>query len=532
MKTVIILILLVCVELSYVTAFADGPTITAGPNSRTNIAGTSASFDVSVSGTGPFTYQWQFNGTNMPGGIITTVAGNGANVSAGDGGRATNAAVNLPVGLAIDPSGNIFVAETVNRVRKIGADGIISTVAGTGNPANAFSGDGGYATNARVAQPIDVKVDAAGNIFFADCLNQRIRKIGTNGIITTVAGNGVSGYSADGVAATNAALQFPNALALDRSGNLFIGDWTYRIRKVGADGVITTVAGTGIGGHSGDGGPATNAKIGAAESLHFDTSGNLFFVSFGEFNLTRIRKIDTNGIITTVAGNGAQGYSGDGGPATNAPLFEARSAAVDFCGSIFIASQGDVNSGPGTHYSSIRKVATNGIITKIAGNSSIYNGYAGDGGLATNALLNSPRGITVDANGNLHFSDSLNNRIRKITRSFNDPSLVLNNVTPANAGNYSVVISSAGGSVTSSVASLTVIYPLTPVGVTGFVRRGTDAWTLSYTGGSGLQYVLLASPTLSAPISEWSRLLTNSFSPGTFNLPSMGSSGFYSVKSE
>ena len=419
--------------------------------------GNNVTLAVSVAGTGPFTYQWQLNGTNLPNGIITTVAGNGTNGYSGDGGAATNAEL-YPGSVAVDANGNLFFADNEN-IRKVGANGIITTVAGNGyyHPNygyghGGYSGDGGVATNAELNDPWGVAVDATGNLFIADFYNNVIRKVGTNGIITTVAGRGAAGYSGDGGAATDAELYWPNDVAVDTTGNLFISDEVNdRIRKVGTNGIITTVAGNGTNGFWGDGGMATNAEFYNPISVTVDATGNLFIADY--FN-DRIRKVGTNGIIITVAGNGYVnpntgygGYSGDGGAATNAELSNPWGVAVNATGNLFIA---DLEN------SRVRQVDINGIITTVAGNGT--NGYSGDGGMATNAEINFPTGAAVDANGNLFIADGGNNRIRKV--SILGPTLALNDVVVGNAGAYDLVVSSPYGSVTSSVVNLTVIVPL------------------------------------------------------------------------
>jgi hypothetical protein len=431
------------------------PGITAQPTNEVVLASGTASFSVAVSGTGPFSYQWQFDGTNFPYGIITTVAGNGTNGYSGDGGAATNAELSDPFGVAVDASGNLFVADYGNNcIRKVGVDGIITTVAGNGLGAGSgfggYSGDGGAATNAQLNNPKGVAVDASGNLFIADYDNNRIRKVGTNGVITTEAGNGTMGYSGDGGAATNAQLDLPWGVAVDASGNLFIADWyNRRIREVGTNGVITTVAGNGTYGYSGDGGPATQAELSWPTCVAVDRSGDLFI---GDWVNQRIREVAANGIITTVAGNGTGGYSGDGGPATQAELNWPTGVAVDALGNLFIGDDGN---------SRIRKVGIDGIITTVAGNG--IPGYSGDGGVATNAELAYPEGVAVDAFGNLFIADGGNSVIRKAVLEDQSPTLVLNNVSGANAGSYDVVVSSPYGSLTSSVVTLLVLLPPTIV---------------------------------------------------------------------
>jgi sugar lactone lactonase YvrE len=357
-------------------------------------------------------------------GTITTVAGNGTWGFSGDGGPATNAELNGPQGVTVDPAGNLFIADSWNnRIRKVDTAGTITTVAGTGgggpvvptpaswsdNQANttvAGNGDGGPATSAQLFNPSGVTVDLAGNLFIADTGNSRIRKVDTTGTITTVAGTGTNGFSGDGGPATSAQLSTPLGVAVDPASNLFIADsWNNRIRKVDTAGTITTVAGNGTGGFSGDGGPATKAEFSGPSDVAVDPAGNLFIAD--QYN-QRIRKVDTTGTITTVAGNGTNGFSGDGGPATGAQLGGPSGVAVDAAGDLFIADTGN---------NRIRTVDTAGTIATIAGNGiagSGFAGFSGDGGPATSAQLNDPSGVTVDAAGNLFIVDTNNERIRKI----------------------------------------------------------------------------------------------------------------------
>src|SRR5438094_773011 len=266
-------------------------------------------------------------------GIITTVAGNGTAGFGGDDGPATAAQLTDPSGIALDASGNLFIADRL-RVRRVEAStGVITTIAGNGNCC--FSGDGGPATAAGLDYCLNVAVDIAGNVFTAEpCNNHRVRRVdATTGIITTVAGNGVHGFSGDGGPATAAELGSPVAVAVDAAGNVLIAD-TFRVRRVDAtSGIITTIAGNGMfPPDSGDGGPATDAQL-AAVGLAFDAAGNLFIA-----DADRIRRIDANtGIISTVAGTGIRGYSGDGGPAIAAQLYEPLGLAFDTAGNLFVA---------------------------------------------------------------------------------------------------------------------------------------------------------------------------------------------------
>lgn len=266
-------------------------------------------------------------------GIIATVAGTGTGGYSGDNGQATNAKFNSPRAVAVDNAGNIWVADTDNhRIRKINSLGVVTTVAGTG--WFGYSGDGGQATSAEFFYPLGVVVDISGNLYIADYGNHRVRKIGTSGVITTIAGTGSFGYSGDGGSATSAELSNPVGITLDNLGNLYIADiFNHRIRKVDTSGIVTTVVGTGVAGYSGDGGQATSAQLYNPTGVAIDTSGNLYIAD--TFN-HRIRKIDPSGIITTVVGTGIAGYSGDNGVATLAQLYNPTGITTDTSGNLYI----------------------------------------------------------------------------------------------------------------------------------------------------------------------------------------------------
>ena len=365
------------------------------------------------------TYDYVIRRVDAATGIIKTVAGNAnaAGTYTGDGGPATSAGLNLPSAVALDAAGNLFIADPLNYViRRVDAlTQTITTVAGNGAPG--FSGDGGPATSAELnlsyvlylGPPASLAVDAAGDLFIPDSINNRIRRVdGITGIVTEVAGGGTGG---DGGLATSAILYGPFSVATDTSDNLLLGVTDFRVRRVDAStGIITTVAGTGTalipGFPNGDGGPATSAGLSGSNWLAVDSSGNIFIsVWMGAGSSNTIRRVDAaTGIITTVAGTGTPGFSGDDGPATSAQLQGAKGLVLDSSGNLFIADH-DNNR--------IRRVdATTGIITTVAGNGTA--GYSGDGGPATSATLNGPGFVALDSSRNLFISDLGNHRIRRV----------------------------------------------------------------------------------------------------------------------
>ena len=370
-------------------------------------------------------------------GDITTIAGNGVGGYGGDGGPATSAMISAHIGggpymgVAVDPSGNLFIADyNNNRIRKVDTNGIITTVAGTGTAG--YSGDGGQAIAAQLSHPMGVAFDSSSNMYIVDEYNHLIRKVSTSGIITTVAGNvNAAGFSGDGGPAAGAKLYYPTGIAVDSTGNLYITDsGNNRIRKVNTSGTITTVAGNGNAGYSGDGGLATAAMLNAPIDVKVDNAGNLFFTDYSN---QRIRKINTSGIIGTVAGTGTGGFSGDGGQATAAMLNGPFGVAVDSGGNLSFADWGN---------NRIRKVAPNGIISTVAGTGSY--GFSGDGGPAIGANVFSPTGITFDNAGNLILADSANSRIR----------MVFTGAVPT----YTINTSATGGNGSITPASSTVNY--------------------------------------------------------------------------
>jgi hypothetical protein len=338
-------------------------------------------------------------------GIITTVAGNGSGGYNGDGIPATNAQMNFPLGVAEDASGNLYIADFHNlRIRKVDASsGLISTIAGTGT--GGYNGEGIPATAATIQSPLDVALDGSGNVYFVDDGNQRIRKINVStGLIYTIAGNGTKSFNGDGIAATNAFLNDPVGFAIDGSGNVYIVDTdNQRIRKVTVStGIISTVAGNGTGGYTGDGMAATNAEVNSPYGVAVDGSGNVYIAD--RYN-HRVRKVTiSTGLISTLAGNGTAGYNGDGIQATAAQLNEPNGIFVDNSGNVYIADDNNHR---------IRKITVStGIITTIAGNG--IGGYNGDGIQATAAKLYYPFRIYVNSSGTMYIADQLNERVRKV----------------------------------------------------------------------------------------------------------------------
>jgi uncharacterized protein (TIGR03437 family) len=320
-----------------------------------------------------------------------------------DGSAANSAPLRAPVAVAVDQSGNLYIADELdNRIRKVNSSGIISTYAGTGIPG--YGGDRGPATAAALNFPVGIALDAKGNLYIADQGNAVIRRISSDSTINTVAGNGNPKYRGDNGPATSAQID-PAAVAVDTQGNYYIADGlNYRIRKVDTNGVITTVAGTGNPGSLGDNGPATNAQIGFVVDLTVDQAGNIYLADASNFE---VRKIDTTGTITTVAGGVEFGSIADGVPAITA-VMEPNGVALDASGNLFIS---DAN----LNHTVIHRVdLSTGLIYTVAGTGQV--GFQGDGGIALYAELNVPAGLTVSS-GVIYFADELNERVRKIANS-------------------------------------------------------------------------------------------------------------------
>lgn len=344
----------------------------------------------------------------LSGGTISTYAGTGTAGYTGDLGAATAARIAHPEGITVAANGDVYYADPDNNViRKVtAATGIITTVAGSGG--NGSSGDGGLAILAKFKNAEGVFVVANGDLYLADTGNHEIRKVtALTGIVTLVVGSTSPGYSGDGGAATAARLRLPAAIVVAANGDMYIADTgNDTVRKVtAATGIITTYAGTGTTGYTGDGGAATSARLSGPQGLVLAANGDLYIADTGNNVIRRVTA--ATGVITTFAGTGTAGFLGDGGVATSARLNAPESVSISASGELYIADAGN---------NRIRRVSTGGTITTVAGTGTA--GAAGDGGLPTAAQLNSPHGIAVSTSGTYYISDRVNNEIRRVTGVF------------------------------------------------------------------------------------------------------------------
>jgi uncharacterized protein (TIGR03437 family) len=403
------------------------------------------------------------------------VAGNGASGFYGDGGPATSAQLHSPNGVAVDRDGNLFISDYINgRVREVSPDGMITSVAGSGNSCviSCLSGDGGSATDAQL-DPWAVAVDSAGSLFVAETRNHRVRKVSSTGVITTVAGNGTQGFSGDGGAATAAQLDSPSAVTVGTNGDLFISDYmTGRVRKVSQTGIITTVAGGGtLVGAAGDGKPGTDARL-QPGTIAADSAGNLFIVEFVGGS-SHIRKVTPDGIITTVAGNASTALLSLDGVTDWSP-----GPARDAAGNLFFLSvaPGDDNCDDYCALSQVRRLSPDGITTTIAGTDT--EGYSGDGGLATGAQLNGSSDVAVDRAGNIYVASPADEGVGaiRILRSIERPVWI------------SAVVDAASQKATPVCpGKLVVIYgsglgPTQPVNQTGQLTTDLAGTTVLFNG--------------------------------------------------
>jgi Bacterial Ig-like domain (group 3)/NHL repeat len=374
--------------------------------------------------------------TVTPGRSVATIAGTGTLGYSGDNSAAASATLANPSAAAYDAGGNLYLADAQNHVvREVLKSGQITTIAGTG--VEGYGGDNGAATSAGLDTPTGVAVDGNGNVYIADSHNHRIRKV-SSGTITTIAGTGAAGYSGDGGAATAAQLSLPSAVAIDSNGNLYIADTNnQRIRRITGT-TITTIAGDGEELYAGDGAAATSAVLDLPIGVAVDATGNLYIA---DRHNHRIRMVTPAGTISTVAGSGTAsfsgGFSGDGAAATTAMLAKPSGVSVDSTGSIYIAD---------TNNHRIRQVS-GGTLGTVAGGS--QQGFGGDGSAAISAILNSPRAVASDTSGNLTIADTLNQRLRTVTIPIltfaNDNVGTLSatqSVTLANTGSAAIIVAS------------------------------------------------------------------------------------------
>jgi sugar lactone lactonase YvrE len=423
-------------------------------------------------------------------GIVTTIAGTGEQGFAGDGGAATSALLDSPAGIAVDAAGNVYIADTHNnRIRKVSA-GTISTIAGTG--IASFSGDGGSAAAATLNHPTALASDGSGNLYVADTDNHRIRKI-TGTTITTVAGDGEQFFSGDGAAATAAGLDSPNGVAVDVAGNIYIGDThNQRVRVVNASGIISTLAGNASKSFAGDGGIAKSASLARPRGLSVDSAGNIY-ISDSDNN--RIRVIATTGNITTVAGNGSQGFAGDGGPAVNATLDTPTAAVVQASG-VFALSD--------TRNQLVRQVELNGDIHTISGK----NPGTGSGQGFFETLTLSGASVVAFGSGTLTatFSNSNLTATGQVTlldiTSGSTPSgsatlganLATLSTSVLTPGVHRLVASYAGDALNAPVTSSVFVLTVTPPAITDFTLTATGATTLFVNPGQTASFTFALQP--------------------------------------
>ncbi|HEV7536551.1 MAG TPA: hypothetical protein VGP90_13005, partial [Acidimicrobiia bacterium] len=379
------------------------------------------------------------------------MAGQGQAGFSGDGGPAIEARLYQPRMMNFDAAGNLYIADTFNQViRVVDPSGTISTVAGVAAPVAAgsgdqcprhYSGDGGPALEAKLACPHSLAVSPAGHLVIADAANNRIREVDSFGTIRTIAGTGASGFNGDNQPATKASLNDPKGIAYDPAGNLYIADTSNnRIRKVDTNGIITTVVGTGIQGGDGDGGPAGDAQLSEPRTLAWGPTGELYIT---EPKIHRIRKVDANGMITRLVGTSLPGFSGDGGPAVDAQLDLPRGIDVDADGVVYIADSGNDR---------IRRVGLDGTISTIAGTG--HPQSDGDGGPAADAGFFGPRAVAILGH-DLYVADTYGNRIRVIHGITAGPATLAAGVTTV------VTTSSTTTSSTSSTTTTTKPKPTT-----------------------------------------------------------------------
>ncbi|HKQ77989.1 MAG TPA: hypothetical protein VJ810_30105, partial [Blastocatellia bacterium] len=395
-----------------------------------------------------------------PGGTINAFAGNGALGASGDGAGAVNAAMNVPQDVVVDAAGNVYISDSNNhRVRRVAPNGVITTYAGTGVPD--FGGDGGPAAQARLSLPTGLALDSAGNLYIADSGNARVRKVtASTGVITTVAGNGLVGFSGDGGQATEATFKLPFGVAVDRNGALYICDTRdNRIRRVGTNGVITTICGTGVAGYNGDGRPALGAQIGSGGFMTTDSDGNLYFADFLNH---RIRKITVStGIITTIAGTGIAGTFGDGSDPASMQIFLPTDVALGPGGVIYVADWGNFRIRkiqPTAGFRTVASVSAASFLGEALSPESIAAAFGQN--LATSFQGANSFPLPTSLNGTtVRVRDSLG--IERLARLFIVSATQVNfEVPPSTAtGVATMTITSGDGSVSTGVVQIANVAP-------------------------------------------------------------------------
>jgi streptogramin lyase len=459
------------------------PSIVAPPTNQAVIVGQSATFSVGVAGTGPFKYRWQLNGEDIA--PINTIAGNGNPGFSGDGQLGTAATI-LPGSLAVDIVGNLYIADiNSGRIRLLHTNGIIETVAG-GGPAYSMAEEGGSALAFGFGELRGIALDKNGALFIADNTLNRVFRMDTNGTIRTVAGNGKQGFSGDGGPATNASLNWPDGLTIDGVGNLFIADtFNFRVRKVDPNGIISTVAGDGLPSYPFNGVPATNTAM-IPNAVAVDEIGNLFIADNDSGN---IRRVDSLGLITMV-------YSWTNHNEFTPNGFVPVAITTDTTGNLFVADWADLQ---------ILKIDPAGqLLARAAGRGAGVPGpptSSGDGGQATLARLKYCQCVVLDQSGNMYISDFY--RVRKVTYR-REPILDIPAVGYQDAGNYTVVVEGPSGVITNASASLRVLAK--PGTLRATSGSGTTGTVIS--GSADKVYIIESTASLIPPVA-WTPIFTN-----------------------
>lgn len=413
--------------------------------------------------------------SQVAGQVIVTVAGTGMGGYSGDGGPATNATMENPNAIAFDKDGNLYFSDdAISRIRKVTPAGIITTVAGNGS--SGYCCDGFPATLAQLQGGGGIAVDKWNNIYYADGGDHRVRKITADGIIRTIAGTGVAGYNGDGIPATDAQLNIPEGIAVDDTGNVYIGDrLNYRIRKINTSGIITTIAGNGVAAFTPDGARADTSSVNGVSCIIVDNVGDIYLP-----DNNRIRKITgSNGVLTTLAGNGISGYTGDGGLATAASIATVK-FTIDSVGNLYL---GDAFP------NRIRKVNTAGTITTIAGTGSA--GLDNEGAPVILARLYSPCGVAFSPAGELHYAEKGNGKVRKITPKWDAASNM------QLSGDALQLFPNPARDIINMTSQVQLTYTLTSVTgrvvTSGTIANGTQSIPVGYLP-SGIYFITTTSP--------------------------------------